>query len=521
MKRATIALTILALVARAPLAGAGPNFPPEAPIAPDPARPWLIPPVDGPIIARFQAPGTDWGPGHRGVDFYAAPETAVRAAASGRVAFAGSVAGVNAVTLEHRGDVATTYTDLAEILVAEGSYVLQGEWIGRSGTPHRGGGEAGIHFGVKVAGRYVDPEDFLGPLDISAAIYLTPLIGGWARDIRGYRAGSHLDEPCRDAAAASDPVEPPSGNVAVVVPGLASRSSDGFKETVFSIAEALGYPARRTYVFSYRGSDAPRLHEPYDRTDTYIGLEAAAGKLATMLVRVADRHPNSAVDLVGYSFGGLVARSTLELMMASWGPGLPRIDHLVTYATPHTGSKLAEIPDELRSGTITGSLLTDAVSEWSRAGHVFPDPKSAAVADLRPDSAPMRELARHDVVYGTRVLSLSAANDWIVPPSRATYEGETSNVVRVSGLSGHGAILSSSAARDVVHAFLRDSVAACPTALDALGPTASLVVDFAHDHAADAYGAVEESLVRRVLDGVFPGESTQREGGPLRRGDGR
>jgi hypothetical protein len=521
MKRATIAVTILVLFLGAPIAGAGPNLPPGVPVAPDPARPWLVPPVDGPIVARFQAPGTDWGPGHRGVDFFAAPETAVRAAAPGRVAFAGNVAGVNAVSLEHRGDMATTYTDLAEILVTEGAYVLQGEWIGRSSTPHRGGGEAGVHFGVKVTGRYVDPEDYLGPLDPSAAIYLTPLIGGWARDIDGYGAGSHLDEPCRDAYAVSEPVEAPNKNIAIVVPGLASRSAVGFKETVFGIAAALGYPRRHTYVFSYKGSDAPRLHEPYERTDTYIGLNDAAGKLAAMLVRIADRHPGAAVDLLGYSLGGLVARSTLELMVASWTPGLPRIDHLVTYATPHTGSKLAEIPEELRTGAISGRLLTDAVSQWSRAGHLFPDPNSAAVRDLRPDSAPMRELARHDVVFGTRVLSLSAANDWIVPPARAMYEGEANDVAPVPGLSGHGAILSSPAARDVVHAFLRDSVPSCPTTLDALAPAASRVVDFAHDHAADAYGAVEESLVRRVVGREFPGEIDPTRRGPLRRGDGR
>jgi triacylglycerol esterase/lipase EstA (alpha/beta hydrolase family) len=505
MKRRIVTLGIAALIGAGGSVSAGPNLPSEPEIAADPARPWLVPPVDGPIVGRWRAPGTDWGPGHRGLDFYSAPETAVRAAASGRVSFAGRVAGVNAVTIVHAGDMASTYTDLAEVLVARGAYVLQGEWIGRSGVAHKFSGEVGVHFGVKVAGAYVNPEDYLGPIETSGAIYLTPLIGGWAARIDGYGAGSYLDTNCRNHGSdGSNSYAAPNQNIVVVVPGLASQSINGFDEAVFDLAGSLGYPEHRQYFFSYKGSVAGDLHQRFERIDTYMGLREAGRKLAVMLVRLADLHPDAGVDLLAYSQGGLVARYALELMMSPWERGLPRIEHLVTYATPHMGSKLAEAPSELSEGSISGAILTDALSRWARRGGFLPDPNSATVADLRPDSDFLNELADHDVVYGARVLSLAAPNDWIVPPTRSSYWRATNDVVPSSGLSGHGAILRSTAARDVAHAFLRDAQPECPTALDYVAPTASGVVDFAHDHAADFYGTLEEALLTRGLGRLRP-----------------
>jgi hypothetical protein len=488
-------LLVAAIVAGATPGLATPNLPPETAIAADPARPWLIPPVDGPIVARFQAPGTDWGPGHRGIDYYAAVDTAVRAAGAGTVAFAGSVAGVNAVTIEHTGGLSTTYTNLAEVLVDEGAYVLQGEWIGRVGVAHGSSGDPGLHFGVKVDGSYVNPEDYLGPVDVAGAIHLTPLIGDWARDTRGYGAGSYLDEECRDPGLLVDDPAAPNDNIAVVVPGLGSESPSSVAHKAYDLAARLGYPEARTYFFSYEGSDAPNLHEPYSFVDTSAALHESAGKLATMLVRIAHRHPGTDVDLVTFSQGGLIARDALERMMTAWGPGTPRVDHLITYATPHSGSKLAEFPDELRSGSISGAVLTDAVSRWARSGGPLPDPFSAAVGDLRPDSAFLDELADHDVVFGTRVLSLSSPNDWVVPASRASYEGARNEIVPASGMSGHIGILWSEEARALAYGFLKDAPPACQTDLDHLTPMASRLTDFLHDHAAELYAAGEDKFL--------------------------
>ena len=47
------------------------------------------------------------------------------------------------------------------MFVTEGATVGQGAWLGTAGTAHRH--EPGLHYGVKLHDRYVDPETYLGP----------------------------------------------------------------------------------------------------------------------------------------------------------------------------------------------------------------------------------------------------------------------------------------------------------------------------------------------------------------------
>src|SRR3954447_17287967 len=77
--------------------------------APDDAGGWLRP-VDGAVVQPFDAPSSPYAPGHRGVDFAAAPGTPVRAANDGVVSFAGSVAGTLHVTIAHDGGLRTSYS---------------------------------------------------------------------------------------------------------------------------------------------------------------------------------------------------------------------------------------------------------------------------------------------------------------------------------------------------------------------------------------------------------------------------
>ena len=93
MRRALLFMLVPALLTAAPS--------PPAAAAPRPA--WLIPPVDATISARFEAPSSDYGPGHRGIDYAAPTGTKVRVAGDGIVTFAGPVAGVDAVTVDHGG----------------------------------------------------------------------------------------------------------------------------------------------------------------------------------------------------------------------------------------------------------------------------------------------------------------------------------------------------------------------------------------------------------------------------------
>ena len=98
---------------------------------------------------------------HRGVDFPA--RGAVRSACSGRVVFAGRVAGEGTVSVRC-GRWRVSYAPLARVAVRAGEPVGPGESLGRTAR--------GIHFGVRREGRrfgYVDPLRFLGCPPCSAA----------------------------------------------------------------------------------------------------------------------------------------------------------------------------------------------------------------------------------------------------------------------------------------------------------------------------------------------------------------
>lgn len=433
---------------------------------------WLVPPVDAAVTRPFDAPEAQWGAGHRGIDFAAPPGARVRAAAPGTVTFAGSVAGALAVTIDHGEGLETTYTRLADHSVHAGEMVDAGTWIGTVGEAHPG--IPGLHFGVKLNGDYVDPATMLGPLDVSAAIHLVPAIGPppeWMPTaFRGIyeNAGSH-SRPCEAAGLRAAP-SPPSRNVADAIAGIGSGTRGAPDVAIYEQGpEWIGYPPQRVYDFSYRGTDGPRLHEPYDRGDTYGDIRAAAGRLRALLNGIARRHPHAHVDLIAHSQGGIVARTFLQQIAASWDPALPVIDHVVTFASPHGGTPLAGAVGDLRNRRAGAALLAGA-SLWSRRGGPVPDPLSVAVSQMQPGSELLRSLAREDVLFGTRALALAIPNDVIVPADRARWAGHASTVVPPAGLNGHEAIVTSDAARAITRAFLRDGPPACLGPWDSWGP---------------------------------------------------
>jgi hypothetical protein len=123
-------------------------------------------PVRGPLLERFHVGRDPYAGGqHRGLDIAAAAGTPVRAACSGRVAFAG-VAGDSGRTVSVVcGRLTATYLHLGSIDVRRGRRVLAGErigTIGRSGrlrerVPH-------LQLGARLTARrgaYVDPLSLL------------------------------------------------------------------------------------------------------------------------------------------------------------------------------------------------------------------------------------------------------------------------------------------------------------------------------------------------------------------------
>lgn len=456
----------------------------------------LAPPVDAPVATAFDAPEGEYGPGHRGIDYVVPIGTPVRAAGDGTVTFAGDVAGLRAVTIDHGSGVESTYSGLSRVDLSTGERVEEGRFIGASGTMH---GRAGLHFGVKVRSDYVDPVDLLVRLDVAGAIHLAPL--AWTPENLGL-LGEELPLPasagtsqreCRPNVPLDDPGSPPNDNIAVAVAGITSKTRDGVSADIYEQGpEQLGYARRSTYWFSYAGTDGPRFHEPYPRRDTYIDIRTAAARLRALMRRIATRHPGRSVDLIAHSQGGIVARTYLTLV-AGVSDGLPRVENLVTFATPHRGAPGASQVEPLRDETNTGRHLLTAMKGLSDRGLPVPDPFSPAVRQLAPGSSLMRSLAREDVTFGTRVLALAIPNDPVVPADHALMPGEQGRVVpwTGAGLGGHSAIVTAPSARGIAYSFLAGGAPTCTTGWDAYGPSIGGVWSTLERSMAKTYSVIE------------------------------
>ncbi|WP_346926368.1 M23 family metallopeptidase [uncultured Arthrobacter sp.] len=99
---------------------------------------------------------------HRGEDLVAQCGTAVRAAASGTVTFAGwhPFGGGNRVVIDHGNGLETTYNHLSSSSVKVGQKVSRGDVVAMSGTTGASTG-CHLHFEVMANGEVVDPLSWL------------------------------------------------------------------------------------------------------------------------------------------------------------------------------------------------------------------------------------------------------------------------------------------------------------------------------------------------------------------------
>lgn len=443
------------------------------------AATWLIPPVDAAIARRFEPPGFEWGPGHRGIDYAVTSGTAVRAVADGTVTFAGPVAGTIAVTIAHADGISSTYSDLASIEVEPGDRISQGTWIGRTGRAHPG--TPGLHLGIKVDGEYADPEGFMGPLDTTTAIRLAPLV--WEppatlpASFRAPLLSANSSPECEPVAPLSGAA--PNDNVAVLVAGIGSKTRGGVSAELYEGGgRLLGYRPSDTYLFSYRGTAGRSLHEPYERADTFADIRVAARRLQRLLARIAVEQPGRRVDLIAHSQGGIVARTYLQLLATAWDDRAAPVDHLVTFSSPHEGAPLAGAREVLDDVPV-GRALMMAGRWWSRNGGPLPDPYAPSIEQLSPGSELLQRLDSEAVLFGTRVLSLGIANDAVVPADRSGWRRYPTHVVGPEGLNGHDRVVTSDIARSIAKAFLRDGPATCRGGWDLWGPRVGGVISTA------------------------------------------
>jgi len=120
------------------------------------AEPCWVPPVDGVVTDPFREPPCIWCAGNRGIDYRVAKSTVVRAPATGRVTFSGTVVGTLYVVIQIAGGWRLTHGKLDKTHLAQGDVVVAGAVIGTvSGA---------FFFGVRSGTVYVDPAPFLGRL---------------------------------------------------------------------------------------------------------------------------------------------------------------------------------------------------------------------------------------------------------------------------------------------------------------------------------------------------------------------
>ncbi len=134
---------------------------------------WVWPLVPTPeVVGAFDPPDEPWLPGHRGVDLAGDPDQAVRAAGAAQVTFAGQIAGLGVIVLDH-GALRTTYEPVHPT-VDVGDTVAAGDVIGRLRTA---GGHClpatCLHWGLLRGTTYLNPLLLVG----GGPVRLLPLSG--------------------------------------------------------------------------------------------------------------------------------------------------------------------------------------------------------------------------------------------------------------------------------------------------------------------------------------------------------
>ena len=115
----------------------------------------------GNISSHFgprSSPGGFGSTYHQGLDIAFPTGTKVLACEAGTVISAGYMGGLgNCIVIDHGNNLQTVYGHLSEIKVKEGQKVVRGQYIGNVGSTGNSTGPH-LHLGVKVNGRYVNPE---------------------------------------------------------------------------------------------------------------------------------------------------------------------------------------------------------------------------------------------------------------------------------------------------------------------------------------------------------------------------
>ncbi|MEU2771788.1 M23 family metallopeptidase [Streptomyces sp. NPDC007162] len=174
------AATVLPLVLAVTVTGSRADGGAPTPVSvPAVARLWPVG-VRPPVLRGWEPPASVYGPGHRGVDLGTAAGEPVRAVATGRVSYAGRVAGRGVVSVELAGtELRTTYEPVAAT-VRKGEEVAAGQVVGvvEEAGAHCWAAAVCVHWGLLRGEVYLDPLLLLPPwLSNRGPSRLLPVLG--------------------------------------------------------------------------------------------------------------------------------------------------------------------------------------------------------------------------------------------------------------------------------------------------------------------------------------------------------
>jgi hypothetical protein len=276
---------------------------------------------------------------------------------------------------------------------------------------------------------------------------------GLVEGVVAWAAGSH--GPCTPATSAEPVLR--ERRIVVLVPGLDSNLQGGFPHVLDT--RRLGYASDDVEVYSYRGG-----MQPYGGDETTLDLHEAARRLRQLLAARAARDPGVPIDVIAHSQGGLVARAAIALPPAADEPPVPPVAHVVTLSSPHGGAPLAGVATEV------GRRPLGRVAIWlrDRALGGF-DAGGDSIPQLAPGSDFLEALERAPFPAGTRVRSIGARYDIIVPSPGAGVGGRPDVIVNSGGpLHAHTDVAASAAGRREVALALNDLPPGCEGRVDRL-----------------------------------------------------
>ena len=199
---------------------------------------------------------------HRGIDIAADVGTTVVAARAGTVRYAGPLGSSGNVVAVHDGRYAVSYLHLSVVSVSRGERVPAGARVGEVGTTgRRSVAEPHLHFGVRRAGRYVDPLALLPGQQRERRVVPVP-VGPAARAETGL-----VRHPVRVPVVARQPVAAPERGLPLVLGGLALLALLLFGSLLVRLNDSVNRGAvavaRRVLRPAFRASAArPRLRVP-------------------------------------------------------------------------------------------------------------------------------------------------------------------------------------------------------------------------------------------------------------------